>query len=55
MSATIVTASPKSKSAAIPVRTITNADANAALREGWDDFMEMRGDLMFVGLIYVLV
>ena len=55
MSATTVTASPKSKSAAIPVRTITNADANAALREGWDDFMEMRGDLMFVGLIYVLV
>jgi uncharacterized membrane protein len=55
VSATTVSTSPKSKSAAIPIRTITSADTNAALREGWDDFMEMRGDLMFVGLIYVLV
>jgi uncharacterized membrane protein len=53
--ATTVSASPASKSSAIPVRNITNADANAALREGWADFMEMRGDLIFVGLIYVLV
>ncbi len=55
MPATTVSASPASKSSAIPIRTITNADANAALREGWADFMEMRGDLIFVGLIYVLV
>jgi uncharacterized membrane protein len=52
--ATTVPASPKSR-AGIPVRTITNADADAALREGWADFMDMRGDLIFVGLIYVLV
>jgi uncharacterized membrane protein len=50
--ATTVSASPKAK---IPIRTITNADADSALREGWADFMEMRGDLIFVGLIYVLV
>ena len=55
MPATTVSASPASKSSAVPVRTITNADARAALREGWDDFIEMRGDLIFVGLIYVLV
>ncbi len=54
MPATTVSASPNSK-ARIPVRTITNADANASLREGWADFMEMRGDLIFVGLIYALV
>lgn len=41
--------------AQIPVRTITNADANAALREGWADFMEMRGDLIFIGLLYPLI
>ncbi len=55
MPATTVSASPVSKSAAVPVRTITSADAKAALREGWADFMEMRGDLIFVGLIYALV
>lgn len=54
MPATTVSASAKSRSN-IPVRTITNADADAALREGWGDFMDMRGDLIFVGLIYVLV
>jgi uncharacterized membrane protein len=54
VSATTVSASPKSKSAT-PVRRITSADADAALREGWADFMDMRGDLIFVGLIYVLV
>jgi uncharacterized membrane protein len=39
----------------IPVRKITAADANAALREGWADFMEMRGDLIFIGLLYPLL
>jgi uncharacterized membrane protein len=53
--ATTVSASASVSRSNIPVRTITNADANAALREGWADFMEMRGDLLFVGLIYVLV
>jgi len=39
----------------IPVRKITSADADAALREGWADFMSMRGDLIFVGLLYPLI
>ena len=55
MPATTVSASTKSRVKAVPVRTITNADADAALREGWADFMDMRGDLIFVGLIYALV
>ena len=55
MPATTVSASAKSRSKVIPVRQVTNADADAALREGWADFMEMRGDLIFVGLIYALV
>lgn len=55
MPATTVSASTAAKRSDIPVRKITNADANAALREGWADFMDMRGDLIFVGLIYVLV
>ena len=55
MPATTVSASAKSRSKVIPVRQVTNADADAALREGWADFMELRGDLIFVGLIYALV
>lgn len=52
------TASPtalNSASGQIPVRKIAAADANAALREGWGDFMEMRGDLIFIGLLYPLI
>lgn len=55
MPATTVSASESSATRDIPVRKITNADANAALREGWDDFMSMRGDLIFVGLLYPLL
>ena len=54
MPATTVSAS-SSRSPAIPVRKLTHADANAALREGWADFMEMRGDLIFVGLLYPII
>jgi len=53
--ATTMSQSPSSRANKIPVRKITNADANAALREGWADFMEMRGDLIFVGLLYPLI
>ncbi len=37
------------------VRTITSDDLSAALREGWVDFMDMRGDLIFIGLLYPLI
>lgn len=39
----------------IPVRRIAAADLNAALREGWSDFLDRRGDLIIVGLIYPIV
>ena len=42
-------------STGIPVRKITNGDLRIALRQGLDDFLEMRGDLIFVGLIYPLI
>lgn len=37
------------------VRRIDIADLRWALREGWDDFMELRGDLIFIGAIYPFV
>lgn len=39
----------------IPVRKITAEDLNFALREGWNDFLEKRGDLIVAGLIYPLI
>lgn len=40
---------------AAEVRTIAAADLGQALRQGWADFLEHRGDLIFVGFIYPLV
>jgi uncharacterized membrane protein len=37
------------------VRTIGAADLNAALREGCDDFLEKRGDLIFIGAFYPII
>ena len=42
-------------SRALPVRRIAAADLNASLREGWRDFMAMRGDLIFLGLLYPVI
>lgn len=44
--------SPKSK---IPVRQIEAADLNQSLSEGWSDFMEMRGDIIFLAILYPLI
>lgn len=40
---------------AIPVRTLSPRDLNLSLREGWNDFLSMRGDLLIVGMLYPLV
>lgn len=39
----------------IPVRKISASDLNASLRDGWNDFLAMRGDLIFLGLLYPLI
>jgi uncharacterized membrane protein len=36
----------------IVIRTIGLHDLRIALSQGWDDFLEKRGDLIFIGLIY---
>lgn len=50
-------AAPAAEPAApvIPVRTLSPRDLNLSLREGWNDFLSMRGDLIFLGLLYPLV
>jgi uncharacterized membrane protein len=42
-------------SSSLPVRRIADADLTASLREGWRDFMAMRGDLIFLGLLYPVI
>lgn len=50
-------AAPAAESAApeIPVRKLRPSDLNLSLREGLNDFLSMRGDLIFVGLLYPLI
>ena len=45
-------ASFKSK---IHVRRIGASDLSASLSEGWSDFMEMRGDIIFLAVLYPLI
>jgi uncharacterized membrane protein len=37
------------------VRRISSADIRESLAQGWDDFLDRRGDLLFLGLVYPLV
>ena len=37
------------------IRTITVADLNWALAEGWKDFLAKRGDLIVIGLLYPII
>lgn len=36
----------------ISIRKITLSDLRTALSQGWEDFMDKRGDLIFLGIIY---
>ena len=51
----MATAPASARSAKIPVRKIGGQDLSASLKAGWDDFMAMRGDLIFLGLLYPLI
>jgi uncharacterized membrane protein len=54
---TISGPTPRAKSSArkLPVRRITSADLNQSLRDGWNDFMEMRGDILFLAILYPII
>jgi uncharacterized membrane protein len=46
---------PARRGADVSVRQITDEDLKIALRQGLDDFLDLRGDLFFAGLIYTLI
>lgn len=43
------------KAAKVPVRHITHEDLSISLRQGLDDFLTFRGDIVFAGLVYTLI
>jgi len=45
----------KRKAGQVPVRHITHEDLSLSLRQGLDDFLTFRGDIVFAGLIYTLI
>jgi uncharacterized membrane protein len=53
--ATRMTADPPTGTAEVPIRQISDDDLKLALRQGLDDFRDLRGDLFFAGLIYTLI
>jgi uncharacterized membrane protein len=46
---------PAARTRNIPVRTINDADLRLSLTHGLNDFLAMRGDIFFAGLIYTLI
>ena len=42
-------------SAKIPVRQISHEDLSASLRQGLDDFLTFRGDIVFAGIVYTVI
>jgi uncharacterized membrane protein len=55
MATQTVSASRSARTKEIPVRRITDDDLRSSLRQGWEDFLDLRGDLFFAGLIYTLI
>ncbi len=55
MATRTMSAARKAKTKRIPVRTISSDDLRFALKQGFEDFRDLRGDIVFAGLIYTLI
>jgi len=55
MASKSIAASRPARSRKIAIRKITDEDLRASLRQGRDDFFDLRGDLIFAGLIYTFI
>jgi hypothetical protein len=51
MATNSMTSRPSARSRRIPVRRIGQDDLRFALKAGWDDFLDMRGDIFIAGLV----
>ncbi|RIA43968.1 putative membrane protein [Hephaestia caeni] len=52
---TLTQSTPDIRPAEARIRRIDAADLRWALREGWNDFRSMRGDILFAALLYPLI
>jgi uncharacterized membrane protein len=55
MATQTMSASRAARKLPIPIRRITNDDLRFALKQGYEDFGDLRGDLVFAGLIYTVI
>ena len=55
MATQTMSASRATRSRPVPVRTISDEDLRLSLRQGYEDFSDLRGDLVFAGLIYTVI
>lgn len=55
MATQTMSASRSARAKQIPVRTINAEDLRSSLRQGWEDFGHLRGDVVFAGLIYTVI
>jgi len=55
MAARTIPRAASADSMGVPVRRIGADDLSSALSEGWADFMDMRGDIIFLMLLYPLI
>jgi uncharacterized membrane protein len=55
MATQTMSASRPSRSKQISVRKISNEDLRLSLKQGLEDFRDLRGDIFFAGLIYTLI
>ena len=52
---TIARGGASRKSTAIRVRNINHEDLSNSLRQGLDDFLTFRGDIVFAGVVYTVI
>lgn len=55
MATNTVASGARRESAPIPIRNISDQDLRISLRQGLDDFLTFRGDIIFAGLIYTVI
>lgn len=55
MATQTISASRPARTNPIPVRTISDEDLRLSLRQGLSDFLDLRGDIVFAGVIYTLI
>src|SRR3954471_14928745 len=55
MATKIMAGGASRKAAEIPVRKIGMEDLSISLRQGLDDFLTFRGDIVFAGIVYTVI